>query len=68
MRVSGVDSGHALDDVIRAGDAEDANKVLALGLDSQYTKFLSGAGYALSAGADRQGRAEFEGPCPERRR
>lgn len=42
-------AGRALDDVVHAGDAEDANKVLALGLDSRYAKLLSGAGYALSA-------------------
>jgi hypothetical protein len=35
--------------VVKAGDTADANKVLALGLDSQYSKFLTGAGYALSA-------------------
>jgi uncharacterized protein YukE len=42
-------ASRALDDVVKAGDAGDANKVLALGLDSQYSKFLTGAGYALSA-------------------
>jgi uncharacterized protein YukE len=40
-------ASRALDDVINAGDAEDANKVLTLGLDS---KVISGASYALSAG------------------
>jgi uncharacterized protein YukE len=42
-------AGRALEDVINAGDSEDATKVLALGLDPQYSKFLSGAGYVLSA-------------------
>ena len=42
-------ASRALEDVIDAGDAEDANKVLALGLDSQYSKSLFGAGYVLSA-------------------
>lgn len=40
----------ALDDVVHVSDAEDANKVLALGLDSRYAKFLSNAGYALYGG------------------
>ncbi|HYS41369.1 MAG TPA: hypothetical protein VEO01_37615 [Pseudonocardiaceae bacterium] len=42
-------ASRALDHVVNAGDARDANKVLALGLDSRYSKFLAGAGYALSA-------------------
>jgi hypothetical protein len=42
-------ASRALEDVIDSGDAEDANKVLALGLYSRYGKFFSVAGFVLSA-------------------
>jgi uncharacterized protein YukE len=42
-------ASRAMDDLVNANESEDINKVLALGLDSKYAKFLSRLGYVTSA-------------------